>query len=136
MREEGRSEVGGRRPEPQKSGGYRDLLAWQLGMELVREIYRLTDKFPRYELFGLISQLRRAAVSVPSNLAEGYRRTTHRDFKLFIGHSRGSLAEIETQLEIACDLAYVSQAEWATLQRKTDRLAQVLAGLSAWAEEN
>ena len=136
MPEQGRSELVGRRSEPQKRGGYRDLLAWQLGMELVRDIYRVTDKFPRYELFGLISQLRRAAVSVPSNLAEGYRRTTHRDFNLFIGHSRGSLAEIETQLEIACDLGYLTPAQWTALQPKTDRLAQVLAGLSAWAEEN
>src|SRR4051812_7243363 len=120
MCEERRPEVVGRRPEPQKRGGDRDLLSWQLGMELVRDTYRLTDKFPRCELFGLTSQLRRAAVSVPSNLAEGYRRTTHRDFNLFICHSRGSLAEIETQLEIACDLGYVTREQWATLQRKTD----------------
>ena len=136
MREEGKSAAVGRRSEPPKRGGYRDLLAWQLGMDLVREIYRLTDRFPKHELFGLGSQLRRVSVSVPSNIAEGYRRTTHRDFNLFIGHSRGSLAEIETQLEISCDLGYMTRYQWTSLQRKTDRLAQVLAGLSSWAGEN
>src|SRR4051812_43424303 len=136
MREERRSEVVGGRSEKQKHGGYRDLLAWQLGMELVRDIYVLTKSFPGHELFGLTSQLRRAAVSVPSNIAEGYRRRTHRDFNLFLGHSQGSLAEIETQLDIAHDLGYSTEHQAASLQRKTDRLAQVLAGLSSWAEEN
>src|SRR5947207_1131274 len=108
MREEGRSDVVGPRSEPKKRGGYRDLLAWQLGMELVRDIYAVTKGFPAHELFGLSSQLRRAAVSVPSNIAEGYRRRTHRDFNLFLRHSRGSLAEIETQLEIGHDLRYIT----------------------------
>jgi four helix bundle protein len=136
MREERRSEVVGRKSEPGKRGGYRDLLAWQLGMELVRTIYAVTNSFPRDELFGLIFQLRRAALSVPSNVAEGYRRKSHKDCNVFIGHSRGSLAEIETQLEIACDLGYLTRPQWTALQRKTDRLAQVLAGLCSWAEDN
>ena len=136
MHEHGRSEVGGRASEPEKHSGYRDLLAWQLGMDLVRLIYSLTISFPNHELYGLVSQLRRAAVSIPSNLAEGYRRTTHRDFNLFIGHSRGSLAELETQLEIAHDLGYMTDSQWSVLNQKTERLARVLAGLGAWAEKN
>jgi four helix bundle protein len=105
-------------------------------MELVRSIYDITNGFPRYEVFGLTSQLRRAAVSIPSNIAEGYRRRSHKDFNVFIGHSRGSLAEIETQLEISRDLSYLTQDRWIALQLKTDRLAQVLTGLSTWAENN
>ena len=105
-------------------------------MDLVRLIYSLTISFPNHELYGLVSQLRRAAVSIPSNLAEGYRRTTHRDFNLFIGHSRGSLAELETQLEIAHDLGYMTDSQWSVLNQKTERLARVLAGLGAWAEKN
>ena len=136
MREESRSAVVGGKSEPVKRGGFRDLVAWQLGMELVREIYMLTGSFPKHELFGLVSQLRRAAVSIPSNIAEGYRRTTHRDFNLFIGHSRGSLAEIETQLEIARNLGYLTRQCSINLQKKTDRLAKVLAGLSSWAGRN
>lgn len=133
MRER-RSEVVGRTSE--KLSGYRDLVAWQLGMELVRFVYFLTKSIPKHELFGLIAQLRRAAVSIPSNIAEGYRRTTHRDFNLFIGHSRGSLAEVETQLEIAHDLGYLTDSQWTAATRKTERLAQVLTGLSSWAEKN
>lgn len=136
MPDESRSKVVGRRSEAEKKSGYRDLLAWQLGMDLVRFIYFLTNGFPNHELFGLTSQLRRAAVSIPSNVAEGYRRKSHRDFSLFLGHSRGSLAEVETQLDVAHDLGYISDAQWSTAQRKTERLAQVLTGLNDWAENN
>lgn len=136
MREERRPDVVSGTSHSEKKSGYRDLLAWQLGMELVRFVYFLTNGFPNHELFGLISQLRRAAVSVPSNIAEGYRRKSHRDFCVFIGHSRGSLAEIETQLEIAHDLGYLTDDQWRAARRKTDRLAQVRAGLNDWAEKN
>lgn len=77
MREERRPDVVSGRSHSEKKSGYRDLLAWQLGMELVRFVYFLTNGFPNHELFGLISQLRRAAVLVPSNIAEGYRRKSH-----------------------------------------------------------
>lgn len=136
LREEGRPDVVGRTSQTETKSGYRDLLAWQLGMELVRSVCFLTNSFPNHELFGLISQLRRAAVSVPSNIAEGYRRKSHRDFSVFIGHSRGPLAEIKTQLEIAHDLDYITEGQWGQARHKTDRLAQVLAGLNDWAEKN
>lgn len=85
---------------------YRNLLVWQKSMELVSEVYRLTGNFPRGEIYGLTSQMRRAAVSVPSNLAEGQARYSPRDFLRFIGHARGSLVELETQIMIATNLGY------------------------------
>ena len=103
-------------------------------MKLVADIYRLTKSFPREELFGLVSQLRRAAVSIPSNLAEGYGRFSTKDFHRFIGQSVGSLLELETQLEIAADLSIISPTELRSFLRNTRRLAQMLYGLKAWCE--
>ena len=80
--------------------GHRDLIAWQKAMMLVTDIYRASRAFPKDEVYGLTSQLRRSAVSVPSNLAEGHGRTSRADFHRFIAQARGSLLEVETQLEI------------------------------------
>jgi len=80
---------------------FRDLQVWQKAMDLTLIVYRLTQGFPREELFGLTSQLRRSAVSVPSNIAEGQGRLNAREFKQFLGIARGSICEIQTQLEIA-----------------------------------
>ncbi len=85
---------------------YRDLLVWQKGITLVKLIYQLTASFPPEERFGLIAQMRRAAVSVPSNIAEGQARHTTGAFVQFIAHAEGSLAELDTQLVIATELAY------------------------------
>jgi four helix bundle protein len=87
--------------------GYKDLIAWQKGMEPVAAIYDATDRFPSNEQFGLVSQLRRAAVSVPSNIAEGKCHYSNRDFVRFLRHARGSLAEIETQVLIAQQRTYL-----------------------------
>jgi four helix bundle protein len=86
--------------------GYRDLRAWQHAMGLVTEIYRATRSFPKDEIYGLVSQLRRAAVSIPSNLAEGHGRNSRNEFRQFIGHARGSVSEVETQIGIAKNLGY------------------------------
>lgn len=88
-------------------GGHRDLVAWQKAMELVLEVYRITGSFPKHELYGLVSQLRRAAVSIASNIAEGYGRNSPKELHQFLGMSRGSLAEVETQIEIATRLGYI-----------------------------
>lgn len=85
--------------------GHRDLVAWQKGMRLVKDVYRVTRNFPREEVYGLTNQLRRAAVSVPSNLAEGHGRLSRKEFRQFIGCARGSLLELETQLELRETLA-------------------------------
>jgi len=114
--------------------GHRDLIAWQNAMEVVVEIYRVTKGFPKDELYGLTSQLRRAAVSVPSNLAEGYGRNSRKDFQRFVGLALGSLLEVETQLEIANKLAYISDEALSDIFRKTRRVAQLLHGLKAWCE--
>jgi len=83
---------------------YRDLIAWRKAMELVTDVYRVTQLFPRNELYGLTNQLRRASVSLPSNIAEGQARFSRKEFHHFLSQARGSLVEIETQLTIAENL--------------------------------
>ena len=94
-----------------KTRGYKDLLVWQKGMLLVKGIYRLTLSFPSDEKFGLTSQMRRAAVSTPSNIAEGQARRSTGEFIQFVSHAEGSVAELDTQLLIAVDLSYCSSSE-------------------------
>ena len=90
------------------SASYRDLRVWQRAMDLVVSVYCATQEFPREELYGLTSQMRRASVSIPSNIAEGKGRSTDRDRALFFCHARGSLLELETQILIAQRLLYLS----------------------------
>jgi four helix bundle protein len=85
----------------QRIQSYRDLQVWQKSMELTESVYHLTRSFPREEMFGLTSQLRRCAVSIPSNIAEGQGRLNTREFRQFLGIARGSVWEVQTQLEIA-----------------------------------
>jgi four helix bundle protein len=88
------------------SQSFRDLLVWQKAMQLTVAIYRLTQGFPREEIYGLTSQIRRAAVSVPSNIAEGQGRLNSAEFRQFLGVARGSICEVQTQLEIARALQF------------------------------
>lgn len=108
---------------------YKDLIAWQKGMELVSAIYDATDGFPSHKQFGLVSQLRRAAVSVPSNIAEGKAHFSNRDFVRFLRLARGSLAEVETQVLIAQRRKYVSTETTNELTQKVDELGRILSGL-------
>jgi four helix bundle protein len=85
---------------------YQELIGWQKGIDLVAEVYRLTRTFPKDEMYGLTSQLRRAAVSIPSNIAEGQGRLSRGEFKQFLGHARGSIFELESQILIARNLDY------------------------------
>jgi four helix bundle protein len=94
-----------------KASGYKDLLVWQKGIALVKQVYRITGVFPAKEKFGLVSQMRRAAVSIPSNIAEGQARHTKGEFVQFISHAEGSVAELDTQLIIAVQLSYCTQAQ-------------------------
>jgi four helix bundle protein len=105
---------------------YRDLIVWQRAMLLVKETYRVTKTFPRDELYGLTSQLRRASVSVPSNIAEGQARLSRKEFHHFLTQARGSLAELETQIQIAKDLDYVSQYDVGTMMRLSAETGQLL----------
>ena len=91
-----------------KTRNFRDLQVWQRSMQLVLMVYRATQAFPKSEIFGLMSQMRRAAISIPSNIAEGQGRLTDKHFALFLGQARGSLFELQTQAEIAGGLEYLS----------------------------
>jgi four helix bundle protein len=90
---------------------YTRLLVWQRAIELVVEVYRLTARFPKSELYGLSSQARRAAISIPSNIAEGRRRSTKKDYASFLAVADGSLAELETQLVIGIKLGYLTKTD-------------------------
>jgi four helix bundle protein len=114
-----------------KVQSYRDLIAWQKSMVLVREIYRCTQTFPRTEDYGLTSQLRRAAVSVPSNIAEGQGRLSSGEFKQFLGHARGSLLEVETQVLIAHELGYLAEDKTEGLLQHSAEAGRILNGLLA-----
>jgi len=98
-------------------------------MELVKEIYRVTKTFPKEEVYGLTAQIRRAAIAVPSNIAEGKGRYSTADVNHFLVQARGSLYELETQVLIATDLKYLSEAESKKLLDRSDEVAKLLNGL-------
>jgi four helix bundle protein len=104
-----------------------NLDAWRLSRQLVGDVYRLTQTFPKEELFGLTSQMRRAAVSIPSNIAEGSARTGSREFAQFLNIARGSLSELETQLILASDLGYMSLDH--PIFDTVDRVSKLITGL-------
>jgi four helix bundle protein len=106
---------------------YKDLTVWQKAIDLVTEVYKATRGFPKEELYGLTSQLRRCAVSVPSNIAEGQGRLTRGEFRQFLGHAKGSLAELETQLIIAEKLGYLKEPR--ALVNQLAEVARLLNGL-------
>ena len=85
---------------------YRDLIVWQKSMALARQVYLLSTALPKTETYGLLTQIRRAAVSVPSNVAEGHGRLTDMQFRHFLGNARGSLYELQTQIELAAEIGY------------------------------
>ena len=108
---------------------YRDLVAWQKAMKFVTAIYEVTQRFPSEERYGLTNQLRRASVSVPSNIAEGQARFSQKEFHHLLSMARGSLVEIETQLLIARNLKYVQPAKAEDLLATADELGRILNGL-------
>ena len=108
---------------------YKDLVAWQKSMDLVTAVYRASQGFPKEEIFGLVSQIRRSAVSVPSNIAEGHARTSRKEFQYFLSNARGSLAELETQLTIAHQLTYIDVTEINQLLDRLGEVGRILNGL-------
>ncbi len=110
---------------------YRDLEVWQLAMDLAERCYRLTNRFPRAELFGLSGQIRRAAGSVPANLAEGHGRQHTKEFINHISIARGSLKELETHLILAQRVELLDEEALQELMARTDRISRMLAGLRA-----
>lgn len=109
--------------------GYRDLRVWQAGIDLVEAIYEITREFPTSETYGLASQMQRAAVSVPSNLAEGHTRQHRAEYLQFVSIAHASLAELETQLEIASRLKYVARDKAQELLSGIDSLSRQLQSL-------
>ena len=108
---------------------HRDLTAWQKAFQLGMAIYRESGEFPPEERFSLTLQIRRSAVSVPSNIAEGYGRGSTRDYLRFLRTARGSLYEVDTQLLFAVELGYVNQVRHEALQRGVDEVGRLLGGL-------
>jgi len=105
------------------------LVVWKKAMALVLDVYRGTQTFPKTETYGLVSQLRRAAVSVPSNIAEGQARLSTGEFRQFLGNARGSLTEVETQILIAQELGYLERTESERLLRAAAEVGRILNGL-------
>ena len=115
--------------EKTKAASYRDLLVWQKGMQLARAIYELTAKYPADERFGLVAQMRRAAVSVPSNISEGQARHTTGEFVQFVSHAEGSVAELDTQLQLSEDLGYCRNGTAETARGLIQELRRMLNSL-------
>ena len=111
------------------NSSFRDLRVWHHAMDLALETYQGTANFPKQEIYGLAQQMRRAAVSIPSNIAEGKGRCTDKDFRRFLFQARGSLLELETQIVLAVKLQYLSEAQSRKLQSLAMQVARSLAGL-------
>jgi four helix bundle protein len=114
---------------PQPIRDYKDLHVWQKGMQLAKQIYLLTGKLPYEEKFGLVFQIRRAAVSIPSNIAEGQARNTTGEFVQFISHAEGSAAEVDTQLRLSIELGYCSVNDLEALFRLLTDVQKMLKRL-------
>jgi four helix bundle protein len=110
----------------EKPKSYKELLIWQKGMSLAKFVYKLSARFPVDERYGLISQIRRAAVSVPSNIAEGQARHTTKEFLQFLSHAQGSLAEVETQLLLSVDLGFANQEMISTGLKEVYELQKMI----------
>lgn len=112
-----------------RSKSYKDLVVWRKAMVLARRTYEVSQGLPKSEAYGLISQIRRAAVSVPSNIAEGHGRLTDSQFRHFLGNARGSLYEMQTQLELARDLQYLDKEPVDELMDQGSEVARLINGL-------
>jgi len=112
-----------------KITNFGDLDVWQKGIEIVKDVYTTVEGFPRQEVFGLTSQMRRSAVSIPSNIAEGFNRFHNKEYKQFLYVALGSCAELETQIEIAAELKYLAAEAKGALLEKLDHETRMLRNL-------
>jgi len=115
--------------DEQKARDYRDLLVWQKGISLAKKVYEITERFPSAERFGLISQMRRSAVSIPSNIAEGQARHTTGEFVQFLSHAEGSAAELDTQRILSEEFKFCGAAEAAQIREMISELRRMLNSL-------
>ena len=112
-----------------KTQSYKDLIVWQKSIDLAKIVYRLTAKFPAEERFGIVSQMRRASISIPSNIAEGQARHTTGEFVQFISHSEGSVAELDTQLILSVELKFCESTAAAPCVELADEVRRMLNAL-------
>jgi four helix bundle protein len=108
---------------------FKELLVWQKSMVLVTEIYKVTKEYPKEELFGLSSQMRRSAISIPSNIAEGFGRKGLNDFIRFLNISIASLFELQTQIEISYNLNFIEKSKFEDLYESTREIERILSSL-------
>jgi four helix bundle protein len=108
---------------------HKELIAWQKAIELVEEVYKITQTIPKEEMFGIISQMRRCSISIPSNIAEGHSRNSSGEFKQFLGIAKGSSAELETQLIIAQKLGYITNAKLGEVNSLLVDVRKLISGL-------
>jgi four helix bundle protein len=108
---------------------HKKLDAWKLSMDLVIDVYKTTNKFPTEERYGLSDQIRRATVSIPSNIAEGAARQTKKEFANYIHMARGSLSELDTQMELAKRLGYLDEETFVFIDERMDRIDKMITGL-------
>ena len=108
---------------------HKRLEAWKQSMDLVIEIYRTTGNFPSQEIYGLTNQIRRAAVSIPSNIAEGAARQTKKEFANYRHMAQGSLSELDTQVELARRLGYLDAKSWSALDTRMEQIDKMISGL-------
>jgi four helix bundle protein len=111
------------------TGSFKELLVWQRSIELVTAIYTVSRQFPRDEIYALTNQIRRAAVSIPSNIAEGHGRRTAREFSMFLRNANGSLKEVETQLIVAGKLGYINSVTEQGIAKTIEEVGRMLHGL-------
>lgn len=112
-----------------KARNFRDLEVWKLGKEIVLQVYPITKDFPKGEMYGIVTQMRRAAVSIPSNVAEGFNRFHHREYRQFLYVALGSCAELETQTEVSFGLSYISDKAKTDLLEQLDHEQRMLRNL-------
>lgn len=113
----------------EKINNFQDLQIWKKGINLVKKVYSLTDKFPGSEKYGLVSQMRRSAVSVPSNIAEGFKRFHNNEFRQFLYITLGSCAELETQLVIANELTYITNENSDNIMEDINHISRMIYNL-------
>lgn len=112
-----------------KQNGFKDLIVWQKGYQLALLIYQTTKSFPKSETYGLRSQMRSCAISIPANISEGYERKGKKEYLYFLKIAKGSLGELETHLLISRDLEYIDADQWAKLENLRKDVVRMLRGL-------
>ncbi len=113
----------------EKIRNFRDLDVWKKGIEIVKDVYKITSSFPQQEFYGLVGQMRRCSISVPSNIAEGFNRFHNKEYKQFLYIALGSCAELETQIEIAAEIKYIDEQKKTCLLEKLDHESRMLRNL-------